>query len=55
MDCEPYDVLRKVDLYSQWHEWDVKEKCCLPFGHWEYLVACFTHSRILENCTEIEL
>lgn len=44
-----YDVLRKVHLYSQRHEWDVKEEYCTPFRHWERLVACFTHSRILEN------
>lgn len=50
-----YDVFSKVDLYSQKHEWDIKEEYWLPFGHWGRLVACFTHSRILENCTEIEL
>lgn len=44
-----YDVLSKVHLYSQRHEWDVKEEYCMPFRHWERLVACFTHSRILEN------
>lgn len=28
-------VVRKVDLPSQGHEWDVKEEYRLPFMHWE--------------------
>lgn len=46
-----YDILRKVGLQSQRHEWDMKGKRCLPLGHWEHLVSCFPHSRILQSYT----